>query len=461
MLKLYNTLTRTIEVFNPIKKGLVTLYTCGPTVYGYAHIGNFRAYVSQDILRRYLEYKGYKVKQVMNLTDVDDKTIKNSREEGTSLDKYTIKFKKAFFEDLETLNIEKAEFYPEATKHIPEMLAIIKKLFDKKMAYVGEDGCVYFNIRNFKDYGKLSHLKLEELKAGARVKQDEYEKENAQDFALWKAWDENDGDVVWDSEFGRGRPGWHLECSAMSTKYLGDTFDIHAGGVDLIFPHHENEIAQTEGATGKPFAKFWIHNEHLLVNGKKMSKSLGNFYTLRDLLDQGRNPKAIRYLLMATHYRQQLNFTIDGIEAAENSVQRLLDFVNVLENIKKDNPENKEVDKLVKEAEKGFEDSMDEDLNISKALGFIFDFVKEINKLDLGKKDAQKIISTMAKFDKVLGILEQEELELTEEQKKMVEDREKAREEKDFEKADKLRDKLLSQGIVLEDTPDGIRWKKK
>ncbi|MBW3012452.1 cysteine--tRNA ligase, partial [Candidatus Woesearchaeota archaeon] len=358
------------------------------------------------------------------------------------------------------LNIEKAEFYPEATMHIPEMLAIIKKLFDKKLAYVGEDGCVYFNIRKFNDYGKLSHLKLEELKSGARVKQDEYEKENAQDFALWKAWDENDGDVVWDSEYGKGRPGWHLECSAMSMKYLGETFDIHAGGVDLIFPHHENEIAQSEGANKKPFARFWVHNEHLLVNGKKMSKSLGNFYTLRDLLGQGRSPKAIRYLLMATHYRQQLNFTQEGLEAAENSIKRLLDFMNMLRNVKKSG-ENSDVESITKKAEESFEESMDDDLNISKALGFVFEFVKEINKLELGKKDAEKVLAAMSRFDKVLGVLEEEELEITEEQKHMIDERQKARKEKDFAKADKLRDKLLEQGIVLEDTPDGIRWKKK
>lgn len=460
MLKLYNTLTRKVEVFNPIKKGSVGFYTCGPTVYDFAHIGNFRAYISQDILRRYLEFKGYKVKQVTNLTDVDDKTIKNSRKEGISLEKYTAIYKKAFFEDIETLNIKKAEIYPEATKHIPEMLALIDKLFKKKIAYIGDDSCVYYNIKNFKDYGKLSHLKMDELKAGARVKQDEYEKENAQDFALWKAWDENDGDVAWDSKYGRGRPGWHIECSAMSMKYLGETFDIHAGGVDLIFPHHENEIAQSEGATGKKFVNYWVHNEHLLVNGKKMSKSLGNFYTLRDLLGQGRTPKAIRYLLLATHYRQQLNFTLEGLESAENSVKRLLDFMALLKNVKKEK-ESKEVEKLINEAKKGFEDAMDDDMNISKALANIFDFVKEINKVELGKKDAEKIIQAMNEFDKVLGLLEEKEIELTEEQKLMIDEREKARKAKDFKTADKIRDELLAQGIVLEDTPEGIRWKKK
>ncbi len=461
MLKLYNTLTRNVEVFNPIKKGEVKLYTCGPTVYEFAHIGNFRAYIAQDILRRYLKYKGYKVKQVQNLTDVDDKTIKNSRKEGISLDMYTARYKKAFFDDLKTLNIEPAEFYPEATKHISEMLALIKKLFAKKIAYIGEDGCVYYNIRNFAQYGKLSHLKMDELKAGARVKQDEYEKENAQDFALWKAWDETDGDVFWESEYGRGRPGWHIECSAMSTKYLGETFDIHAGGVDLIFPHHENEIAQSEGANGKPLANYWFHNEHLLVNGKKMSKSLGNFYTLRDLLGQGRNPKAIRYLLMATHYRQQLNFTLESLDASDNSVKRLLDFMASLRSGKSGKETGSKVGELIKDAEQKFEEAMDDDLNISKALAAIFDFVKEINKLELGKKDSEKVIDAMMKFDKVLGLLEGEKFKITEEQKKLVDEREAARKAKDFKNADRIRNELLAQGIVIEDTPNGVRCKPK
>jgi len=437
------------------------MYTCGPTVYDYAHIGNFRAYIVSDLLKRYLEYKGYKVKHIMNLTDVDDKTIKNSKQKGISLDKYTAKFKKAFFEDIETLNIEPADVFPEATQHIKEMLGIIKKLYEKKLAYVGDDSSVYYNIRNFKSYGKLSHLKIDELKAGARVKQDEYEKEQAQDFALWKAWDEKDGDVFWESEFGRGRPGWHIECSAMSMKYLGETFDIHAGGVDLTFPHHENEIAQSEGATGKQFVRYWVHNEWLLVNGKKMSKSLGNFYTLRDLTEkEGRDPKAIRYLLMATHYRTPLNFTFEALEAAEHAIKRLLDFMIMLKNIKahKDKPE---VDKLIKEVIKGFEEAMDNDLNISQALGVIFEFVKNVNKLELGKKNAKKIIEIMNKFDKVLGILEEEEAVLDREIKKKIKEREKARKQKDFAKADAIRAELAEKGITLEDTPEGVRWKKK
>jgi cysteinyl-tRNA synthetase len=459
--KIYNTLTRSIEVFNPIKKGEVGMYTCGPTVYDYAHIGNFRAYIVSDLLKRYLKYKGYRVKQVMNLTDVDDKTIRNSREQGIPLQRYTAKYKKAFFEDLGKLNIEPADVFPEATQHIPEMLAIIKKLYDKKLAYVGEDSCVYFSIKNFKNYGKLSHLKIDELKAGARIRQDEYEKESAHDFALWKAWDEGDGDVVWDSEFGRGRPGWHIECSAMSMKYLGETFDIHAGGIDLIFPHHENEIAQSEGATGLPFVRYWVHNEWLLVNGKKMSKSLGNFYTLRDLTDkQGRDPKAIRYLLMSTHYRAPLNFTLDGIEAADTSVKRLNDFIIMLNNVKA-GKENPDAEKLTGSALKGFEEAMDNDLNISQALGVIFDYMKSINKIEIGKKDAEKIIEAMNRFDSVLGVLKKEEVSLDREVEEKIREREKARKKKDFAKADAIRGELDAKGIILEDTPEGVRWKIK
>jgi len=394
----------------------------------------------------------------MNLTDVDDKTIKGSQKEGTSLKDYTERYKKAFFEDIEKLNIEKAEFYPEATNNIKEMKGIIKKLLEKKIAYIGDDKSIYYSISKFKDYGNLSKIKLKGLKAGARVNQDEYEKENVSDFALWKAWDKNDGDVFWESDFGKGRPGWHIECSAMSIKYLGETFDIHAGGVDLIFPHHENEIAQSEGATGKKFANFWLHNEHLLVDGKKMSKSLGNFYTLRDLLEKGHNPASIRYLLLATHYRQKLNFSFKGLESADNAVERINNFIFNLKNAKSGNSKSN-VDSLIGKAEKDFEKCMDDDLNISEALGVIFDFIREINKSDISQKSADKIIKTMKKFDGVLGILEEKEDKITENIESLIREREEARKKKDFKKADEIRDNLKEKGIILEDSKDGVRWK--
>jgi len=288
-LRFFNTITRKKEEFVSIEPGKVGMYTCGPTVYDYAHIGNFRTYMFEDLLRRYLEYKGYEVTQVMNITDVDDKTIAGSRAKKVSLSEYTKKYIDAFFDDLDTLNIERADFYPEATTHIKEMVELVKKLLDKGFAY-RSDGDIYFKLSSFKDYGKLSKMKLENLKIGARVGKDEYEKEEASDFALWKGWDEKDGDVFWETEIGKGRPGWHIECSAMSMKYLGEHFDIHTGGIDNMFPHHENEIAQSESATGKKFVNFWLHSLHLIVEGKKMSKSLGNIYTLRDILEKGYNP---------------------------------------------------------------------------------------------------------------------------------------------------------------------------
>ena len=462
-LRFFNTLTRQKEEFKPLKNMEVRMYTCGPTVYNYAHIGNFRAYMFEDQLRRYLKYKAYKVTQVMNLTDVDDKTIKGAQQQKTSLYDYTKKYKQAFFEDIKTLNIEKAEHYPAATEHIPEMIKMIETLMKKGYAYKGEDGSIYYSIKKFKDYGKLAHIKVDELKAGARVSQDEYEKETAADFALWKAWDEKDGDVAWESPFGKGRPGWHIECSAMSTKYLGETFDIHTGGTDNMFPHHENEIAQTEAATGKKFVRYWMHCEHLLVDSKKMSKSLGNFYTLRDLLQKGYKAKAIRYILLSTHYRQQLNFTFESLKAAEQSIQKIQDFV-----IKMDEADgkedNKETDKTIIKATEGFEEAMDDDLNISKALGYIFEFMTEINKLamegKLSKKNATDAKEAIEAFDAVLGIIETTKGTLDEDIQSLVDEREEARKKKEFKTADMIRDELKSKGIILEDTPKGIRWKR-
>ena len=399
----------------------------------------------------------------MNITDVDDKTIKGAKREGISLAEYTGRYENAFFEDIEALNIDKADIYPRATEHINEIVNIIKKLLKNGTAYKSGDGSIYYGISKFKDYGKLSNTKITSLKEGARVNQDSYEKDEANDFALWKAYDKEDGNVVWKTEIVNGRPGWHIECSAMSMKYLGEHFDIHAGGVDLIFPHHENEIAQSEASTKKKFVNYWFHNEHLLVDGQKMSKSLGNFYTLRDLLKRGHNPKAIRYLLLSVYYRQQLNFTEESVNAAENAVQRLNNFMIKLKEIKSD-IKNKNIEKLIQKTKKQFEFAMDDDLSISSALSHIFEFVKEANTLmmvsKIGKSGAKKIINLMLDFDKVLGILEEKEEKLSSELKRLIEEREKARKEKDFEKADKIREELKQKGIVLEDTKEGIRWKK-
>lgn len=456
-------MSRKKEVFKPLKKSEVTMYICGPTVYDYPHIGNYRAYVFGDLLARYLKYIGYKIKFIQNLTDVDDKTIKNSQKEGVSLKDYTEKYIKAFFEDLKTLNILPADVYPKATEHIPEMVAMVKALLDKDMAYKSKDGCIYYSISKFKDYGKLAHLDPEQLKEGAsgRVLSDEYDKESARDFALWKAWTPEDGDVFWETELGKGRPGWHIECSAMSMKYLGETFDIHGGGVDLIFPHHQNEIAQAEGTTGKLFVKYWVHNEWLLVEGKKMSKSLGNFYTLRDILDKGYHPLAIRYLLMSTHYRQQLNFTFKGLEAAKSSLQRIWDFMQKLDEAS-GKGDAKLVDKAINKAKKDFDTAMNDDLEISKALAALFEFIKEINiAMDsLNKDDTAKINDFMIDLDNVLGFIVVKKEKISEDIQKLVDDREAARKAKDFKKADEIRDKLKDMGIFLEDTPQGVRWKK-
>jgi len=462
-LRFFNTLTREKEEFAPIVPGKVGMYTCGPTIYDYAHIGNFRTYMFEDLLRRYLEYKGFKVTQVMNITDVDDKTIAGSRAKKISISEYTKEFKDAFFEDLDALNIERAEFYPEATTHIKEMVDLVKKLLDKGFAY-RSNGDIYFKLSSFKDYGKLSKMRLENLKVGARVASDEYEKEEASDFALWKGWDQKDGDVFWETEIGKGRPGWHIECSAMSMKYLGEHFDIHTGGIDNMFPHHENEIAQSESATGKKFVSYWLHSLHLIVEGKKMSKSLGNIYTLRDILEKGYNPKMVRYVLLSTHYRQQLNFTFQGLEAAKNAIQRLFDFLDNLKTVKgeKDNPE---VFNLLQKAKSKFEDALNDDLNISEGLGVIFDLVRDVNKLiddeKISKSDALKVEKQMRSFDKVLGVLEKEKLVLDEKLKELVEQREQARKEKDWDKADKIRLEIEKLGMTIEDTPEGPKVKKK
>ena len=319
-LKFYDSMSRRVVPFEPLVPGKAGLYTCGPTVYNYAHIGNFRAYVFEDVLHRALEYAGYGLTHVMNLTDVDDKTIRDSRKAGVPLREYTQKYKDAFFEDLRTLSVEPASVYPAATDHVKEMIALIQRLFDAGVAYQAPDKCVYFSVAKFPGYGKLAHLDRSGMRSGVRISNDEYAKDDVGDFALWKAWDENDGDVKWDSPWGPGRPGWHIECSAMSMKYLGESFDLHTGGIDNLFPHHENEIAQAEAATGKPFVRQWLHCAHLRVDGEKMSKSLGNFYTLRDLLAKGWTGREIRCVLVAGHYRQPLNFAFDALAAARTAL---------------------------------------------------------------------------------------------------------------------------------------------
>lgn len=467
-LKVFNTLTRKKETFTPIVEGKVNMYNCGPTVYDYAHIGNFRAFVCGDVLKRYLLYKGFEVKQIMNLTDVDDKTIKRSQAEKIPLRSFTLKYIQEFFKDLETLNISKAETFPRATDHIPEMVELVKTLLEKDIAYKTEDG-IYFNINKFKEYGKLSKVDLENMKRGGRCASDSYDKENINDFALWKFWDKKDGDAFWETDIGKGRPGWHLECSVMSMKYLGESFDIHTGGVDLIFPHHENEIAQSEAATGKQFVKYWVHNEYILVEGKKMSKSLGNFFTLRDILDKGYNPKAIRYLLLSAHYRTQFNFSFDALEAADKAISRLLEFVDNLSHVKdkdkQESPvEDEAVNELIENVKEEFEKEMDDDLNIAGALASIFEFVKKINvlmnsdKLTIGSATA--ITDTMKKFDIVLGILEEEKQEVPKEIVAIAEKREEARKAKKWEESDKLRDKIKDLGYTVADTKDGFILKK-
>ncbi|HII64836.1 TPA: cysteine--tRNA ligase [Candidatus Woesearchaeota archaeon] len=463
---LHNTLTRKKEEFVPLDDGKVRMYSCGPTVWDYAHVGNFRAYICVDVLKRYMLYKGSDVIHIMNITDVDDKIIKRSVQEKKPFRKITEFYTREFFHDSEQLRIKKADLYPKATEHISHMVRIIQQLMKNGHAYRSEDGSVYYNIASFKDYGKLSHSKISSLKAGARVKQDSYDKENAQDFALWKAWDREDGNVFWETELGKGRPGWHIECSAMSMQHLGESFDIHAGGVDLIFPHHENEIAQSEGATGKPFAAHWFHNEHLLVDGKKMSKSLGNFYTLRDLMKEGHKPVAIRYFLLSTHYRVQLNLTEEALRGAQQAVDRINDFVLRLVSLKhegKGKKPSKEIASLAKKAEKDFAAALDDDLNISASLAHLFDFIRDVNgMIDRGKftkSDARHVLDAMRKFDTVLDVLEKQE-ELDDGIKKLVLEREAARKNRDFKTADGIRDELAKKGITLQDTKDGVVWKR-
>jgi cysteinyl-tRNA synthetase len=464
---LFNTESRKKEELKPIDGKKVRMYTCGPTIYDFAHIGNFRTYVFEDLLRRTIKYFGFEIEQAMNITDLDDKTIKGSIEKNVSLATYTEPYKKAFFEDLKKLNIEEVEHYPAATDFIPEMIEIIEKLLEKKCAYVGANRSIYFSLKTFSTYGRLSRLNLKDLKFNASGENDadEYGKESLTDFVLWKAYEpERDGKVFWESPFGPGRPGWHIECSAMAMKRLGPSIDIHCGGVDNIFPHHENEIAQSESYSGCQFATLWLHAEHLLVDHKKMSKSLGNFYSLRDLLKKGYTGEEVRYLLLSTHYRTQLNFNFDGLQGARAAMTRIGDLVNRLRSIQGDKVYN-EVSNLLQKADEGFKRGLADDLNISNSLAAIFDLIRELNVLadqeKISKLEAEIALKQLEEWDQVLGVLPLGQLEEAPvEMQLLLKKREQARKEKNFSLSDQLRDEILAAGYIIEDTPTGTRLKR-
>ena len=505
-LRIYNTLTGQVDEFQPLEDNLVRMYTCGPTVYDYAHIGNYRTFVFQDILRRYLRYLGYKLEQVMNLTDVDDNTIRNSTTAGVPLREYTDRFIQAFEVDRELLSLEKPEISARATDHIPEIVNLIQTLMERGFAYSSE-GSVYFRIAASHDYGKLAKVDFSGIRAGARVDTDKYDKTDARDFVLWKG--AKPGEPFWDTPLGPGRPGWHIECSAMSMKYLGPSFDIHSGGVDLIFPHHENEIAQSEAATGKPFVRFWVHAEHLLVNGEKMSKSLGNYLTLRDLIDRGFRPTAIRYLLASVPFRKLLNFTLDGLHQAQQSIDRLRNFQFRLTKERFPGGENAALQARAQAGRRAFEEALDDNLNTAEALAAIFDLVREGNTaMDRGEfreGDRGAFLDALERWDRVFAVLEDTDHaklrqfglvkvaesgvavhtgqtqasaeesasanghavpvlveSLTDEEiHKQIAERDTARRKGDFARSDRIRQGLLKAGVILEDTKAGTRWKRK
>jgi cysteinyl-tRNA synthetase len=483
----YNTLSGQVEDFVPLEGNKVRMYTCGLTVYDYGHIGNYRTFVFQDILRRYLRYRGYEVWQVMNLTDVDDNTIRGAQAAGISLAEYTEKFIKAFEVDRQLLNLETPEIIVRATEHVDDMVKLIQTLEAKGYAY-RSDGSVYFSVRSFPEYGKLAQVDLAGLRPGARVDTDKYDKSDVRDFVLWKA--AKEGEPYWETPLGPGRPGWHIECSAMSMKYLGETFDIHSGGIDLTFPHHENEIAQSEAATGKPFVRYWLHAEHLIVNGEKMSKSLGNFYTLRDLIAKGYRPTAIRYLLASVPYRKQLNFTFDSLHQAQHSIERLRNFRHRLTVEKFPAGENPELPARAQAARQAFEDALDDNLNTAEALAAIFDLVRDANTaMDHGEfrgVDRPVFLDLLERWDRIFAVLEDTDYAKLrqfgladtrdaspaadallvegpsdEEIAQRVAERDTARRRGDFARSDKIRADLLSAGVILEDTKAGTRWRRK
>jgi cysteinyl-tRNA synthetase len=470
MLRLFNTLTRKIEVFKPIKTGLIRIYVCGPTVYNYVHLGNLRAYIFTDLLRRYFEYRHYKVKEIMNITDVDDKTISGSQKQKKTLKIFTEFYLKTFLKDLKSLNIEKPEIMPRATQHIKEMVALIKILLKKGFAYKAKDGSIYFQISKFPNYGKLAQIEKQKLKSnvGGRLNiKDEYNKEELNDFVLWKAWKPSDGEVFWETELGKGRPGWHLECSVMSMKYLGPHFDVHSGGVDLIFPHHTNEIAQSEAATGKKFVNYWLHNAHLIVEGEKMSKSLGNFYTLKDIKNKKLNPLLLRLILLKTHYRQTLDFSFKNFDEVKAIASRFLNFLIELDFIRNTGKNNLAIKQLIADCRNKFETGLDDDLNISSALAELFNFMNEVNNLmkSLNTSQAKEIKQFIFEIDGVLGITKPLYQQYQQNLDKLLKDkavkslltqRAEMRKKKDYREADKIREKLLEKGVIINDTKEGF-----
>ncbi len=475
MLKLYNTLTRKKEVFKPIKRGMVKIYSCGPTVYGYAHIGNLSAYIFADLLKRYLRFLGYKTIDVMNITDIDDKTIKASLQKAKSLKEYTSFFASELLKDFDKLNIKRPKILCKASEHIEEMINLVTILIDKKFAYKASDGSVYYKISAFSNYGKLSKLAKVNLKQGAsgRITNDEYDKTDVSDFVLWKAWKKDDGDNYWQSLFGKGRPGWHIECSAMSMKYLGSTFDIHTGAIDLIFPHHENEIAQSEAATGKPFVHYWMHRGYLRVNNQKMSKSLGNFYTLKEILKTVPNAYAFRYLVLSGHYRINLNFTFDALRSSMNALERIKFFLERLSK-QKDIPakEIKLINKEIKKAREEFMRYMDDDLNTPKAIACFFNFLSRINKLIdkglIGGRECTLIIEFLEELDRILGFIFWTEEGMPEDFKNKNKNKNKIeelirmrnifRQKKEWKNADKIRDRLIKMGVRINDNQHYTDW---
>src|SRR5271165_5229340 len=464
-LRFYNTLTQQVEPFSPLSGKTVRMYTCGPTVYNYVHIGNLRTFTFQDILRRWLQARGYQLDHVMNITDVEDKIIRNALAEHKSIGEYTEKYTQGFLEDTATLRLQRPERLVKATEHIPEMVQAIQDLERGGYTYQS-DGSIYYRISKFPEYGKLSHNDFSGIRAGARVDVDEYDKADARDFVLWKA--AKDGEPFWDSAVGPGRPGWHIECSVMAMKYLGETLDIHAGGIDLVFPHHENEIAQSEAITSKPFARFWLHSEFLNVEAQKMSKSAGNFYTLRDLREMGYAPEPIRYLLASVPYRKKLNFTFDGLKAAATAIDRLRNFKLRLETDKYPEGLNEKLLERTQAAGRQFEESLDDDLNTAEALAALFEFVRDANTaMDAGEfrtENTAPALDLLARFDRIFAVLEPTQAEggLSDARvEELIQERNAAKKARNFGRSDQIRQELMDAGVVLEDTKEGTRWKRK